>query len=755
MKKFLFAAYASAISLLSFSQCTDLFFSEYIEGTSFNKAIEIYNPTNTPIDLSDYMIRTYYNGNITASTLTLSGILNPGEVYIAAHPSAAAAILSVADVTNSGVINFNGNDAVELFKISTNTVIDIIGIVGNNPGTEWLLNGVSGTADRTLVRINTIKTGTNTWTGVGEMQWNIHPVNTFTYINTHAMKPCLSITPSSTIVCANTSIQFSANISGGQAPYTINWSFGDSGTGTGTPVNHTYTAAGTYIVMLVVTDALGEFETHSLAVTVNENPIVSIASIPDPASGCEPFNVCFTANVTNGQAPYTAFWDFDNSFNSTNLINACTNYAAGTYNPVVTVLDANGCSATASTTVNVFPKDSAVFNYSSTDYCINDPNPVPNISGTPGGTFTCNTCVVNAVTGEVNLLASGAGTHTLTYTTSGTCPDSSQQTLTIYTIANTNINPAGPFCEMGVPYQLTAATPGGVWSGNGIIDSNLGIFDASAAGAGTHTITYTISGSCSNSSNINIDVYANAAVNIHTSDTSVCNNVFGFNLMADAGGIWSGTQVTDMNNGQGFFNTTSIPAGTYWAVYTIPGLCGDTDSIQVNVSEYPIASFTYSQTGNIINFTSTSSTYGNTQALSYQWSYSNDGGSTWNNFSTLQNPLFTATHGTYIFCLAVTTGSVCGIETACTTVVINNVISSDILTLQIYPNPSNGIIYIENINTHHLQGVIYDLSGKAIFTSSTNTNKWQIDISYLPEGVYYLNLTGDEVNITQKIILLK
>ena len=57
------------------AQCTDLFFSEYIEGWSNNKALEIYNPTNQEVDLSAYSISRYSNGGTSPSTTQLSGII--------------------------------------------------------------------------------------------------------------------------------------------------------------------------------------------------------------------------------------------------------------------------------------------------------------------------------------------------------------------------------------------------------------------------------------------------------------------------------------------------------------------------------------------------------------------------------------------------------------------------------------------------------------------------------------------------------
>ena len=92
--------------------------SEYIEGSSFNKAIEIYNGTGGAVDLAAglYTLELYSNGSHCQPILALSGTIADGDVYVLAHPSADAAILAEADITNGSVINFNGDDAVVLRK---------------------------------------------------------------------------------------------------------------------------------------------------------------------------------------------------------------------------------------------------------------------------------------------------------------------------------------------------------------------------------------------------------------------------------------------------------------------------------------------------------------------------------------------------------------------------------------------------------------------------------------------------------------
>ncbi|MFL6165432.1 MAG: lamin tail domain-containing protein, partial [Ornithinibacter sp.] len=137
---------------------TDLFFSEYVEGSSNNKALEIYNGTGAAVDLAagGYSIQMFFNGSATAGlTINLTGTLAPGDVHVVANSGANAVILAQADQT-SGAAWYNGDDAVVLRK--GGTTVDVIGQVGFDPGTEWG-SGLTSTADNTLRRKSTVTTG--------------------------------------------------------------------------------------------------------------------------------------------------------------------------------------------------------------------------------------------------------------------------------------------------------------------------------------------------------------------------------------------------------------------------------------------------------------------------------------------------------------------------------------------------------------------------------------------------------------------
>lgn len=112
-----------------------LFFSEYVEGSGFNKYLEIYNGTCADVDLTGYNVLAYHNGASGTATYTiaLSGTILAGDVYVIGHPSGTWA--GTPDLYSAN-LQFNGNDALVLVDAASN-VLDIFGSVGNDPGSSW------------------------------------------------------------------------------------------------------------------------------------------------------------------------------------------------------------------------------------------------------------------------------------------------------------------------------------------------------------------------------------------------------------------------------------------------------------------------------------------------------------------------------------------------------------------------------------------------------------------------------------------
>ena len=162
----------------------DLYFSEYIEGSSNNKALEIYNSSANNINLSGYKVEMYFNGNPTSTlTINLTGSIPAHGVFVLAHGSANATIQAVANQTNSSGW-FNGNDAIVLKNGST--ILDSIGQVGTNPGTEWG-TGLTSTADNTLRRKISVTTGDTIINDSFDpaSEWEGYAQDTFDHLGTY------------------------------------------------------------------------------------------------------------------------------------------------------------------------------------------------------------------------------------------------------------------------------------------------------------------------------------------------------------------------------------------------------------------------------------------------------------------------------------------------------------------------------------------------------------------------------------------
>lgn len=171
-------------------QSADLFFSEYAEGSSFNKYIEIYNPNPNSVDLSNYQIKGTNNGTTWGDNgereLSLTGTLAANSVYVICADAADQAILDKANLplAYESPVHFNGNDAIGIFgKDSSGEFSVIIDVIGNltDPGTGkgWSVAGTeNATVDHTLVRKNSINQSNSDWnsssgSSVSNSEWEV------------------------------------------------------------------------------------------------------------------------------------------------------------------------------------------------------------------------------------------------------------------------------------------------------------------------------------------------------------------------------------------------------------------------------------------------------------------------------------------------------------------------------------------------------------------------------------------------------
>ena len=189
------------------SGSTDLFFSEYVEGSGTNKALEITNITESPVNLSAYSIKKQSNGaGGWVNTLNLTGTLASNEVYVIVNGGAGgdpvgnpegAILIAQADLIIQNVtpnwgapINFNGNDAVGLFK--NDVLIDIIGLFNNganfaknktlrrknsavNPNTTYTLSEWEELSEDTVDNIGVVNSGALSIANFNIDGFNLYP----------------------------------------------------------------------------------------------------------------------------------------------------------------------------------------------------------------------------------------------------------------------------------------------------------------------------------------------------------------------------------------------------------------------------------------------------------------------------------------------------------------------------------------------------------------------------------------------------
>ncbi|MCU4176942.1 DUF5689 domain-containing protein [Carboxylicivirga sp. N1Y90] len=168
---------------------SDLFFSEYIEGGSNNKYLEIFNGTGAEVDLADYAIKVASNGKQFSEVdfVTLSGKLPNGANFVIANSGATLTLPDgkTASVEFSTATYFNGDDALGLFK--NETLIDIFGVVGEDPGSGWEIDGTAdATKDHTLIRKSTVQNPATTW---NTSEWEIKDKDDVSNIGSHTYAP--------------------------------------------------------------------------------------------------------------------------------------------------------------------------------------------------------------------------------------------------------------------------------------------------------------------------------------------------------------------------------------------------------------------------------------------------------------------------------------------------------------------------------------------------------------------------------------
>ena len=406
MRKLLLSIIAVSTFSLANAQCTELFFSEYVEGSNNNKALEIYNPTVDTIFLTNvYRIVRFSNGNTNSDqdikyVQPLTGYVPAFGTYVAVldkrDPLGTGfdtilnpVLLFFANNNNAGfyspdytsglqgcrVLVFNGDDAITLEKYNGSTYdrVDIFGLIGERPQTStggtsagwtdtpnyWDGNGAYWTKDQTLLRKQTIQSGVTTNPGVPydspgnynpTLEWDSLQRNFFANLGCHK---CDCDPNVNSVSCISGPLNVVAT--------SVMASCKDSCDGTATaaqtnaalPASYLWSngqttstavglCAGTYTV--TVTDA--NTATATSTVTVSQPTAVSGSIVATKETSLGDNDGTATASGNGGTPGYSYLWN--DSLAQTNA--TADSLAPGSY--TVTITDTNGCIGTATIIVN-------------------------------------------------------------------------------------------------------------------------------------------------------------------------------------------------------------------------------------------------------------------------------------------------------------------------------------------------------------------------------------------------------------------
>ncbi len=209
-------------------------------------------------------------------------------------------------------------------------------------------------------------------------------------------------------------------------------------------------------------------------------------------------------------------------------------------------------------TFTVKATDNASFSYSASGYCEYSSDPVPTITGLAGGVFSGSAgLVINSVDGEVNLDLSGPGNYSVTYTTTGECPNASTIPLDVFARPNASLSGESGFC-VGSTAQLDAVGSNGTgpytfaWYLDGVSTGDTGS-SINVSVAGSYSVFATDANGCTSlvSNSFAVQQFASPTVTITTAPgTTICTGDTA-TLTAEANGgaepytyLWSNSDTT-------------------------------------------------------------------------------------------------------------------------------------------------------------------------------------------------------------------
>ncbi len=377
-------------------------------------------------------------------------------------------------------------------------------------------------------------------------------------------------------------------------PDSYGWQFGDGGTSTERNPSYTYNSPGIYQVSLRVENICGPATTtRSIRIVEDPLPEFDIASIQQ--NFCIPSEVTLINqtstvgtinwNIQPNMSPGT--WQFTDT---TEFLSGDDSLMITLFDPRFYVISLNATNAcgTTSLTDTIQAIDQPIADLEDPPAYCETANYTPDVSymnvtgiESVSWSFIGGNPISSSELNPINIEFDQPGNYPVTMNVFSSCGNSTYQTEVVVfariipEIQETDLS----YCSADDVDTLQVNAAGGTWSGKGIIDRELGIFDPSLVGQSSTNIRYEISnGECSGSDEITIEVKQAEAVSIDPARFCITDPP-AFLTGSISGGVWSGEGVDSL----GLFDPEEAGAGTTEVVYSVMGSNGCIARVQGDV----------------------------------------------------------------------------------------------------------------------------------------------------------------------------